>query len=117
MQLIVNPHNFFMSKHVSNGIWKCVGKLPESHSSTIYSVDYAPAKAGHGRIASGGADNRIQIYREVMGSTSDKPIFTLDAAVDTNHGDVNCVRWHPWDATLLCSAGDDGSVQLWHFES
>lgn len=99
-----------------NGIWKCVGRLPEAHSSTIYSVDYAPAKAGHGRIASGGGDNRIQIYKEVMGSTSDQPMFTLDAAVGTNYGDVNCVRWHPWDGSTLCSAGDDGSVQLWHFE-
>lgn len=101
----------------TNGLWKCVGRLPDAHSSTIYSVHYAPAKAGHGRIASGGADNKIQIYREVMGSSSDQPKFTLDAVVVTSHGDVNCVRWHPWDGSILCSVGDDGSVQLWHFES
>ena len=101
----------------STGLWKCVGRLPDVHSSEIYSVHYAPAKAGHGRIASAGGDNRIQIYREVMGSTSDKPMFTRDATVDTDHGDINCVRWHPWDGSILCSAGDDGSVQIWRFES
>jgi WD40 repeat protein len=111
------PHELQCAHSFRNGIWKCVGRLPEAHSSIIYSLDYAPAKAGHGRIASGGADNRIQIYKEVMGSTSDLPMFTLDAAVNTTYGDVNCVRWHPWDGSTLCSAGDDGSVQFWHFES
>ena len=60
-----------------NGYWKCVGKLPDAHSSTIYSVDYAPARAGHGRIVSAGADNRIQIYREVIGSTSDLSLIHI----------------------------------------
>lgn len=29
--------------------------------------------------------------------------------------DVNCVRWHPSDATLLASAGDDCCVRLWRW--
>jgi WD40 repeat protein len=99
-----------------NGYWKCVGKLPDAHSSTIYSIDYAPAKAGHGRIASCGGDNRFQIYREAVGSTSDNPLFSLDVSKETDHGDVNCVCWHPWDGSILCSAGDDGSVRIWHYK-
>lgn len=101
----------------SNGLWKCVGKLPNAHASTIFTIAYAPAKAGHGRIASGGADNRIQIYREVVGSTSDQPLFALDVAVEggDNSGDVNCVSWHPFDPHVLCSASDDGSIRLWKF--
>jgi len=99
----------------SNGYWKCVGKLPDAHSSTIYSLDYAPARAGHGRIVSAGGDNRIQVYREVLGSTSDAPLFSLDASVQVGHADVNCVRWHPSDGSVLCAACDDGSVRIFKF--
>eukprot|EP00525_Craspedostauros_australis_P012390 CAMPEP_0198112590 /NCGR_PEP_ID=MMETSP1442-20131203/4413_1 /TAXON_ID= /ORGANISM="Craspedostauros australis, Strain CCMP3328" /LENGTH=440 /DNA_ID=CAMNT_0043769409 /DNA_START=83 /DNA_END=1402 /DNA_ORIENTATION=+ len=97
----------------STGHWHCVGRLPDAHSAEVYTLDCAPSRAGHGRIASGGGDNRIQIYREDMGSTSDEPKFALDTVVSTSHGDVNCVCWHPWDGSVLCSAGDDGKVQLW----
>ncbi|MGK3738129.1 MAG: WD40 repeat protein [Bacillariaceae sp.] len=102
----------------NHGLFKCVGLLSGAHDqSAIYSIDYAPARAGHGRVVSAGNDNRIQIYREIgVGSTSDKPLFTIDVAVDTNHGDVNCVCWHPQDGSILCSAGDDGTVRIWRFE-
>jgi hypothetical protein len=99
----------------SNGYCKCVGKLPGAHSSTIYSVDYAHARAGHGRVVSAGGDNRIQIYREAIGSTSDKPLFSLDAAQETHNGDINCVCWHPWDGSILCTADDDGLIRIWYF--
>ena len=104
------------SKLSSGGLWKCVGKLENAHFSTVYSVDYAPSRAGHGRIASAGGDNLIQIYRESAGSVSDKPLFSLDCVVATTHGDVNCVCWHPWDGSIICSAGDDGSVRIWDYE-
>jgi WD40 repeat protein len=99
----------------SNGLWKCVGTLSNAHDATVYSVSYAPTKAGHGRLASGGGDDRIQIYREVGGSTSDQPLFALEVAIETGHGDVNCVCWHPFDGSIMCSAGDDGSVRLWQY--
>ena len=42
------------------------------------------------------------------------PAFRLAAQRRQAHaGDVNCVRWHPRDAGLLASAGDDGAVRLW----
>ena len=100
-----------------NGVWKCVGKLPNAHSEPVYSVSYAPARCGHGRIASGGGDGRIQVYRETLQSTSDQPRFVLDASVVTDHGDVNHVCWHPWDGSVLASVGDDGAVRIWKYTS
>ena len=37
------------------------------------------------------------------------------SCAEAHGGDVNCVRWHPQEATLLASAGDDGAVHLWRF--
>lgn len=101
----------------SNGLWRCVGKLPNAHKMPIYSVDYAPARAGHGRIVSAGGDNRIQVYREAHGSSSDHPLFSLDVAVATTQEDINCVRWHPHNGSVLASAGDDGTVRLWKYKT
>ena len=99
----------------SNGHFQCVGQLPSAHELAIYSVHCAPSRAGHGRIASSGADDSINIYREV-GGTSDAPLFALDISAEGAHqGDVNCVRWHPKDGSTLASTGDDGTVRIWRF--
>mmetsp|Transcript_17425 Transcript_17425/g.35773 ORF Transcript_17425/g.35773 Transcript_17425/m.35773 type:complete len:440 (+) Transcript_17425:72-1391(+) len=114
-----NSNNYTVNGYGdSRGMFKCVGLLPDAHNqSTVCTIDYAPARAGHGRILSGGSDNRIQIYREILaGSTSDKPLFAVDIGVDTNHGDVNCVCWHPQDGSVLASAGDDGTIRIWRYE-
>jgi cytosolic iron-sulfur protein assembly protein CIAO1 len=98
-----------------NGLWKCVGTLPDAHASPIYSVHYAPAGAGHGRIATCGADNRLRIFKEASASSSDKPLFQAEVSVTTNHGDLNCVCWHPTDGTILATVGDNGTAQIWKF--
>ena len=126
------------SSSSTDGLWTCVGRLPDAHSSyAILSIDCAPSRAGHGRIASGGGDNCIHIYREETISTMttttantstsaaesrssssscDAPKFTIEAmAEDAHDGDVNCVQWHPRDGTCLLSCGDDGAVKLWKY--
>lgn len=109
----------------TDGLWNCVGKLPDAHSTyAVLSIDCAPSRAGHGRIISGGGDNCINIYREESntsadgggGSSSDAPKFALEAVADDAHeGDVNCVKWHPRDGTCFVSCGDDGAVKLWKY--
>jgi len=111
----------------TDGLWNCVGKLPDAHSSyAIMSIDCAPSRVGHGRVASGGGDNCINIYREETTtaiteqdatSSYTGPKFTIEAVADDAHdGDVNCVKWHPRDGTCLVSCGDDGAVKLWKYQ-
>merc|ERR1712038_307322 len=108
----------------SDGLWKCVGKLPHARRQTIYTVHCAPSRAGHGRIVSGGGDDSIHIYREIsrntggsVTSSEEAPLFVTDISVKNAHGgDVNCVRWHPLDGSLLASAGDDGLIKIWKFK-
>lgn len=104
---------------MSDGLWKCVGKLPSAHKQPIYSVHCASARAGHGRIVTGGGDDSIHIFREINNnnhSSPDAPLFTTEVSVKKAHdGDVNCVRWHPLDGSLLASVGDDGLVKIWKF--
>lgn len=101
----------------SDGVWKCVGKLPDAHSQPIYSIDCSGTRTGHGRIISGGGDDCINVYREINGGTTDSPLFAVDATAESAHtGDVNCVKWHPIDGKIIASAGDDGFVKIWSYD-
>ena len=93
------------------GTWKCVGRLPQAHESEVLSVSYSPAKAGHGRFASCG--DVLQIYRESLESTSEHPLFALEKS--STRINLNAVKWHPRDGSVLATAGDDGSVRIWTY--
>jgi WD40 repeat protein len=75
------------------------------------SVAYASANAGHGRFASCG--DSLQIYREALESTSEHPLFSLEASSKVSN--LNSVKWHPRDGSILATGGDDGNVHIWRF--
>lgn len=128
-QHLISGRENIVHNSTSDGFWKCVGKLDSAHQFSIYHVDCAPSCTGHGAFASASQDTCIQIYREIntpgnnafnnisLPSSSDAPLFTLDATMAKAHGerDVNCVKWHPKDAHLLVSAGDDGIIKIWYY--
>ncbi len=69
----------------------------------------------------GSGDNSICIFEEQASSSADidvqqKPSFHLSVQQRDAHAtDINCVRWHPNDPTVLASAGDDGNLKLWRY--
>ena len=121
--------------------WKLLATLSGHHSRTIFSVDWsADNLIATGEAAArslclsvrrfyqlykikiaGSQDNGIRVFRQVQQSSAAEPSSapSYDQAIhleDAHTADVNCVQWHPQDATLLASAGDDGSVKLWRIQ-
>ena len=70
----------------------------------VLSVDWST----RGWLATGDARNALRVF-EPPGRGEGWRL-----AADAPHPlDVNCVRWHPTDATLAATACDDGRVRLW----
>ncbi|GAP88212.2 putative chromatin assembly factor 1 subunit B [Rosellinia necatrix] len=77
-------------------------------NAPIYSAHFEPH--GKGRLATGGGDNSVRIWR-VDGEGEDRRVEYLSTLAKHSQA-VNVVRWAPRGETLA-SAGDDGNVILW----
>lgn len=106
--------------------WKLLTTLAGVHGGTVFSVDWSP----QGLLATGCSDNAIRIFEEAGPggeATGVRELFAqgagaasirlLTCAEGAHAEDVNCVRWHPTDATLLASACDDGTIKLWRYSA
>ena len=62
-------------------------------------------------LAAGGGDNAVYVLREGAGGA-----LGLHAVIGEAHTkcDVNSVAFHPKDARMLATAGDDETVKIWH---
>ncbi|KAA8493071.1 putative cytosolic iron-sulfur protein assembly protein CIAO1-like [Porphyridium purpureum] len=110
--------------------WKSACMRAHAHARPIFSVDWSPAP--NARIATGGGDDCIRIWRIDDGNNLEVEHEVLAA----HRGEVNCVAWQPrirdaagdrasWsngssqeerqteESHLLASCGDDGSIVLW----
>ncbi len=92
--------------------WSLSSTLAGHHSRCVYSCDWGPG----GLIAAGDGDNQIRVYALEAGAGPSEQWVPVAMAEGAHSQDVNCVKWHPSDPTLLASAGDDGLVRLWRFE-
>ena len=82
---------------------------PSEAGSQVRGMDANGSAAFHGvtplhTAAGNGSINGLQ---------PSPAVELLAERLRAHDGDVNCVRWHPLDSTLLASAGDDGTVRLW----
>ncbi|MCO5593973.1 hypothetical protein L7F22_047992 [Adiantum nelumboides] len=85
------------------------------HNRTIFSVDWSK---NMGFIATAAGDDCIRIFSEDSNDKttldSGSPTYKMLLRKEKAHStDVNCVRWHPQESSLLASAGDDSTVKVW----
>lgn len=90
----------------------------DNEPADVLSVDWS----ARGWLATGDARNALRVFEPVAeagggaaAATPSPPVrWRLAAQAPPDHPrDVNCVRWHPQDASLVATACDDGAVRLW----
>ena len=84
------------------------------HSRTIYSVKWSKL---NNLIATGGSDNKINLFRENTSSNlmdeSKSLLSIVHVENDAHTQDCNCVEWHPTQSNILASCSDDGTIKIW----
>ena len=80
------------------------------------------------RVVTGGGDDVLKIWRyeteiepnhDNNNNGTVKSIASLIPVVTISHAhrdEINCVRWHPHDTTLLATCSDDMTIKLWRYE-
>lgn len=89
--------------------WVCQTVLPKIHTRQVYSVVWGE----NGLIASTGSDGLLVVYKEVNDGE-----WEIIAKHELSHGiyEVNNVKWIKVDGLdMLCTAGDDGCVNIWNW--
>ncbi|KAH3668290.1 hypothetical protein OGAPHI_002044 [Ogataea philodendri] len=81
----------------------------------VYSLDIQPSKVTSAqktvRVATGGGDNNVRIWRASYTETGVESIQYLSSLTKHTQA-VNCVRFDP-SGELLASASDDGTIMIW----
>ncbi|KGK38703.1 hypothetical protein JL09_g2110 [Pichia kudriavzevii] len=81
-------------------------------ANAIYSISAQPLKDGESlRIATGGGDNNIRIWRLLTNSNGEVDGVKYLSNISKHDRAVNCVRFNS-QGDLLASGSDDGSVLL-----
>lgn len=92
--------------------WKCCSTLSGYHTQPIYSISWSKVS---GRLVSVAGDNVMCLFEEVV-DNSNQPSYSLVTRVDQAHmADINCVKWHPTNPSLLATCGDDDLIKLWSY--
>eukprot|EP00164_Ancoracysta_twista_P002108 GFYU01002784.1.p1 GENE.GFYU01002784.1~~GFYU01002784.1.p1 ORF type:complete len:325 (+),score=75.06 GFYU01002784.1:118-1092(+) len=83
------------------------------HTRCVYSCHWSADDV----IVTGAGDDAIRTFRKSADSSGSGAVsYTMDCQVLKAHGsDINCVRWHPKDASVLVSGSDDATVKIWKY--
>lgn len=102
------------SSVTEGNIWKHLCTISGYHDRTIFSVHWSKLTD---LIATASGDDCIRLFSEDLYdkiTLGECPTYKMLLKKERAHTtDVNCVRWHPQEASLLASAGDDGIVKIW----
>ncbi|KAJ1381179.1 WD40/YVTN repeat-like-containing domain superfamily [Sesbania bispinosa] len=94
--------------------WRHLCTLTGYHDRTIFSVNWSR----EGIIASGAADDTIQLFVDNNESQVGGPLYKLLLKKEKAHDmDINSVQWSPGEKPLLASASDDGTIKVWELVS
>eukprot|EP00850_Spirogloea_muscicola_P020094 SM000207S06169 [mRNA] locus=s207:59623:62027:- [translate_table: standard] len=101
------------SSDVAAAPWKHLQTIAGTHNRTIFSIDWSRL---NGLIATGAGDDCIRLFcvdEDLHTAHPPRPFQLLLCRPKAHTTDVNCVRWHPKEAALLASCGDDELVRIW----
>lgn len=85
---------------------------PDDGSAAKGSADAGAAAAAYGQTSPAAAAGSIAAQHQQL-QQGRQSYQLLARRAEAHAADVNCVRWHPVDHSLLASAGDDNEVKLW----
>lgn len=88
-----------------------IGRL-EGHDGPVLTVSYCAAEGPHLRLASGGADMKVRLWRPELLEIGSSSEDCCQAVLSGHTGAVNSVHYSP-DGNTVASGSDDTTIRLW----
>lgn len=103
----------WLQTSVDAATWKVQARVNDAHARSIYSIDVRC-----NNIVTAAGDNAVNFFRldETEQADGTVALHKCEANAQAHECDVNCVRFHATDLTLLATAADDTCVKIWRWK-